>query len=137
MNPCFTHLAMHVRDLDACIDFYRDLCRLEIAHERGSGDDRVVWLSERGREREFVFVLISGGTLREQDDQDFGHLGFAVQSRREVDEIAERARRLGCLVWEPRDEPYPVGYYCGVRDPNGRIVEMSHGQPLGPGASEV
>jgi hypothetical protein len=27
-----------------------------------------------------------------------------------------------------------VGYCCGVRDPDGRFVEFSHGQPLGPGA---
>ncbi|MCZ6873564.1 MAG: VOC family protein, partial [bacterium] len=27
------------------------------------------------------------------------------------------------------------GYYCGVRDPDGNMVEFSYGQPLGPGAS--
>jgi len=37
-------------------------------------------------------------------------------------------------VWPPRDEPFPVGYYCGLRDPNGNYVEFSYGQPLGPGA---
>jgi catechol 2,3-dioxygenase-like lactoylglutathione lyase family enzyme len=33
--------------------------------------------------------------------------------------IAARARSAGCLVWEPCDEPFPVGYYCGLRDPAG------------------
>ncbi len=51
-----------------------------------------------------------------------------------VDAIAERARAAGILEWEPRQEPYPVGYYCGLRDPDGNFVEFSYGQPLGPGA---
>ncbi len=28
------------------------------------------------------------------------------------------------------------GSYCGVGDPNGKIVEFSYGQPLGPGARQ-
>jgi hypothetical protein len=51
-----------------------------------------------------------------------------------VDDIAALARDQGLLVWEPRQEPYPVGYYCGIRDPDGNFVEFSFGQPLGPGA---
>ncbi|MDO8695654.1 MAG: VOC family protein, partial [Pseudomonas sp.] len=39
--------------------------------------------------------------------------------------------------WPPRDEPYPVGYYCGVRDPAGNYVEFSYGQPLGPGSEPM
>ena len=136
MDPKLTHIAMHVEDLDAAVAFYRDLCKMNVVHERGSRGGRVVWLAERGREREFVFVVIEGGTRHEQVEGDFGHLGFAVASRTEVDAIAARARDAGCLVWEPRDEPYPVGYYCGLRDPNGRMVEVSFGQPIGPGARE-
>ena len=91
MQPVLTHLALHVRDLDACVEFYREFCAMGVVHERGGGDGRVVWLAEPGRE-------------------------------------------AGCLMWEPRDDAYPVGYYCGVRDPDGTCVEFSYGQPLGPGA---
>ncbi len=94
----------------------------------------MVWLAEPGRERDFIFVLIGGGPGRDQGAGDFSHIGFAVDSRAAVDAVADRAREAGCLMWEPRDEPYPVGYYCGVRDPDGTCVEFSHGQPLGPGA---
>ena len=59
-TPAFTHLALHVRDLEACLAFYQ--------------------------------------------------------------------------AWAPRQEPYPVGYYCGLKDPDGNFVEFSYGQPLGPGA---
>ncbi|MEM7255614.1 MAG: hypothetical protein AAF493_29800, partial [Pseudomonadota bacterium] len=51
--------------------------------------------------------------------------------------VAQKASDAGCLVWPPRDEPYPVGYYCGVKDPDGNFVEFSYGQPLGPGASDI
>ncbi len=74
MAPVLTHLALHVRDFEACVDFYRDDCQLEEVHKRG-------------------------------------------------------AEAAGRLVWRPRDEPFPVGYYCGVRDPDG--------QPLGPGAGDL
>lgn len=134
MTPNLTHLALHVRDLNACVAFYRDYCAMVTVHERGDGDERIVWLAEPGREKEFIFVLLPGGPGRKQEARDYGHLGFALESRAAVDAIAERARADGCLVWEPVDEPYPVGYYCGLRDPDGTFVEFSFGQPLGPGA---
>ncbi len=134
MQPVLTHLALHVRDLDACVAFYRRFCGLGVVRTRGGGDDRVVWLAEPGRERDFIFVLIGGGPGRDQGAGDFSHIGFAVDSRAAVDAVAERARAAGCLMWEPRDSPYPVGYFCGVRDPDGTCVEFSYGQPLGPGA---
>lgn len=134
MRPALTHIALHVRDLDACAAFYRDFCGLVLVHEREEHGRRVLWLAEPGREREFILVMIPGGPGRAQAADDFSHLGFALASAAEVDAIAARARAAGCLLWEPRREPYPVGYYCGVRDPDGYAVEFSYGQPLGPGA---
>lgn len=134
MAPRLTHLAMHVQAFDACVAFYRDVCAMRVVHERGAGETRVVWLAESGRDKELVFVLIPGGPRHEQASGDFSHIGFAVESRDAVDAIADRARADGSLVWEPREEPHPVGYYCGLRDPDGRVVEISFGQPLGPGA---
>jgi catechol 2,3-dioxygenase-like lactoylglutathione lyase family enzyme len=133
MTPTLTHLALHVRDLEACIAFYRDFCAMRVVHERDDGG-RVVWLAEPGRESEFIFVLIEGGPGRDQGERDFSHFGFALESRTAVDTVAARADAAGCLVWAPRDEPYPVGYYCGLSDPDGNFVEFSYGQPLGPGA---
>lgn len=134
MQPVLTHLALHVRKLSPCVAFYRDFCGLVESHERGHGADRVVWLAEPGREEEFVLVLIGGGPGHIRGEGDVSHLGFALESRGEVDTVAARAEAAGALLWPPRDEPYPVGYYCGVRDPDGNVVEFSYGQPLGPGA---
>lgn len=141
MTSAFTHVALHVRDLAACTAFYRDFCGLKVVHERGGeaaeAGTHVIWLAQPGRERDFIFVLLPGGPGREQGSRDFSHFGFAVESREAVDAVAEKAEEAGCLIWEPRDEPYPVGYYCGVRDPDGNAVEFSYGQPLGPGAEDL
>ncbi len=137
MRPTLTHLALHVPDLDACIAFYEQFCGMHVFHERAGKGSRIVWMAEPGKEREFIFVIMPGGQDRELADDDYSHFGFALSSRGDVDAIAARARQAGCLIWDPRDEPYPVGYYCGVRDPAGNYVEFSYGQPLGPGAEEM
>lgn len=130
-----THIALQVRDLSASIDFYRAYCGLEIVHDRTDRGTRVVWLAENGRERDLILVLIPGGHGRTPPSDDYSHLGFALASRAEVDSVAERARAEGRLLWPPKQEPFPVGYYCGVVDPDGTMVEFSYGQPLGPGVS--
>ena len=136
MTPTLTHLALHVRDLAACVAFYRDFCGMTRVHERDDGaGGQVVWLAEPGRATEFILVMLAGGPGRDQGERDFSHFGFALESRAAVDAIAEKARAAGCLIWPPREEPYPVGYYCGLSDPDGNAVEFSYGQPLGPGAS--
>ncbi|MDL0440570.1 VOC family protein [Stutzerimonas frequens] len=137
MRPTLTHLALHVPDLDACIAFYARFCGMRVFHERPGKGSRIVWMAEPGKEREFIFVIMPGGADRALAANDYSHFGFAMASREEVDAVAELAREDGCLIWEPRDEPYPVGYYCGVRDPAGNYVEFSYGQPLGPGAEDM
>jgi catechol 2,3-dioxygenase-like lactoylglutathione lyase family enzyme len=136
MSAAFTHLAMHVRDLEACVDFYETYAEMRLTHDRVNDGKRVVWLAEPGKEKDFIVVLIPGGPGREQVPTDYSHLGFALDSKEAVDAIANKARSDGILEWEPRQEPYPVGYYCGIRDPDGNFVEFSFGQPLGPSAEK-
>lgn len=137
MNASLTHVALHVADLEACVAFYRDYCGMSVCHRRSDAGSSVAWLAEPGKEKEFIIVLIDGRRDEGvQADDDFGHLGFAVESKMRVDDLAKRAEADGRLVWPPCSEPYPVGYYCGVRDPGGNVVEFSFGQPLGPGAQD-
>lgn len=133
-TPRITHIALHVADLDACVAFYQRFCGMDIVHTREVGQQRILWLAEPGRDTDFIFVMMSGGDNLLLGERDYRHFGFALGSRAAVDAIAEAGEREGCLVWRPRDEPFPVGYYCGLRDPNGNYVEFSYGQPLGPGA---
>ncbi|MGD9867100.1 MAG: VOC family protein [Hyphomicrobiales bacterium] len=130
----FTHCALHVRDVDASIAFYDTYCGLKVVHEHGEGAGRTVWLGEEGREADFVMVLVPGGSSQHRADGDMTHYGFALDSRAAVDRIARRGREAGCLFWEPQAFPDPVGYLCALEDPDGYVVEFSHGQPLGPGA---
>jgi catechol 2,3-dioxygenase-like lactoylglutathione lyase family enzyme len=135
-RPVLTHVALHCRDFAKSVAFYRAFCGLVPVHERrdAATGAAVAWLAEPGRETEFIFVLVSGGPARIRAERDYGHLGFALESRAAVDAMAERGRRAGCLLWPAREEPFPVGYYCGIADPDGNAVEFSYGQPLGPGA---
>lgn len=137
MRPTLTHLALHVPDLDACVEFYRHFCGMHVFHERAGKGSRIVWMAEPGREHEFIFVIMPGGQRRDLAADDYSHFGFALESRAAVDAVAEQAKAAGCLIWPPRDEPYPVGYYCGLRDPAGNYVEFSYGQPLGPGSEQM
>ena len=134
MKASLTHIALHVNNIDECVDFYQRYCGMKITRDRQSNDKHIYWLAEPGKEREFIIVIMPGGENRNQPEADLSHLGFAVQRKSDVDRIAKNACAEGILVWEPRQEPYPVGYYCGVRDPDGNFVEFSYGQPLGPGA---
>jgi catechol 2,3-dioxygenase-like lactoylglutathione lyase family enzyme len=134
MKPNLTHIALQVEKFDQCRLFYQDYCGMKLLHQRESHGQRVLWMSEDGREKSLILVLLEGGHYREPAQGDYSHLGFALESRQAVNRIADKARRDGCLIWEPLDNPYPVGYYCGVRDPQGNSIEFSYGQPLGPGA---
>ena len=58
----------------------------------------------------------------------FAHIGIEVPNREDVDAIAEKARELGVLHWEPRQMPDPVGYICALKDPDGNVIEISHDQ---------
>lgn len=135
MTPALTHIALQVGDLDASVTFYQEFCGMHLSHKRTDAGVRVAWIAEPGHEDDFVFVLIERPGHRAQAEEDFGHLGFALDSRAAVDAIAARAGSR--LAWPPRDHPYPTGYLCGVRDPDGNVVEFSYGQPLRPDAQHM
>ena len=134
MACVLTHIALHVVDIHASVAFYERYCGLRVIHQRDEGN--ICWMAEPGREQEMIFVLMAGGSPVQHPEKDYAHFGFALESREAVDRIAEKAKTEGCLIWPPREDPYPVGYYCGVTDPSGNYVEFSYGQPLGPGAEE-
>jgi catechol 2,3-dioxygenase-like lactoylglutathione lyase family enzyme len=132
-KPSLTHIAIHARDLEATLAFYSDYCGLEPIHQREDEPGvRVVWIAEPGREERFVIVVIEGGPGAIRRERDFSHFGFSCADREAVERLAARAEKEGRLAWPLCDAPAPLGYFCGVEDPNGNMVEFSHGQPVGP-----
>lgn len=131
MHPTFTHVAILARDIERAAEFYRRYARLAEVHRRTEHGVTVIWLGESGRERELVIVLIGAPHADAVNPAPLAHLGYAVESREEVDRLAEQARRDSILVEPPRDAGPIVGYYCIVRDPDGNLVEFSFGQSLG------
>lgn len=132
MKPVLTHLALGVQNLERTIDFYRRHARMHVVHDRHDGAMRVVWLSDRAERPEFVLVLFEVHATPPVAPSTLIHLGFAVESRADVDAAADAGRRDGILVHPPTDAGPVVGYFCIVRDPDGNQVEFSHGQPIDP-----
>ena len=44
---------------------------------------------------------MSGGVITSPLDNDYGHLGFAVSKRKDILDIANRARKENVLICEP------------------------------------
>lgn len=130
----WTHVALPTGDLDKAIAFYTALTPLVVVERFQDADGESAWLSnDKQVETPFVLVLVSfnkdkGGQLGLLTP--FAHIGIEVPQRADVEELAERARELGCLHWEPTDMPGPVGYICALKDPDGNVIEISHNQKV-------
>lgn len=132
MSAHLTHVALFVRDVARTIEFYERFVGLHVVHDRTDDGVRVVWLSERREDPDFVIVAISMAPSESNLPPHMAHLGYDLPSRAAVDAIAARGKADG--VWEqgPLDAGPIVGYYCILRDPDGNLVEFSHGQPINP-----
>lgn len=140
-RPRWTHVALPCADLDASVGWYTTYTPLVVLDRREDPDGQNAWLSHQGRtDHPFVLVLVMfydrQGTAQPQL-APFAHLGIELPQRADVDAIADRGRAAGCLAWEPRDLPAPVGYVCALHDPDGNVVEFSHDQGVYAKAQEV
>jgi catechol 2,3-dioxygenase-like lactoylglutathione lyase family enzyme len=125
-----THIALQVKDVERTIAFYERYCALRVVHDR-TDEFRVVWLGWGEDPPRFALVLLTK-SYDTNSQPPFQHIGLAVDSRAEVDAIAARATADGYdVIWPPRDGGSIVGYFCGLQDPDGNIVEFSFGQRLG------
>jgi lactoylglutathione lyase len=130
----WTHIALPSSDLDAAIEFYTTMTPLVVVATHQDEAGRNAWLSnDKQVETPFVLVLVEFAKDKGKQQPQlspFAHLGMEVPNRSDVDAIAERARGLGCLHWEPMDMPPPVGYICALKDPDGNVIEISHNQQV-------
>ncbi|MDA5193305.1 VOC family protein [Govanella unica] len=124
-----THVALQCRDLDASIAFYARYAHMRVVHRRHDGktSHEVAWLSDETRP--FVIVLIEAERVQGVLGP-IAHLGVGCASRDEVDRYAAEARAAGISVMGPEDWDYPVGYFAFLHDPDGHVLELSHGQEV-------
>jgi len=131
-RPRWTHIALPSSDLDRSVRWYERFTPLVLLSEHADAEGRSAWLSHEG-ESECPFVLVLVMFNREAGHRQpimapFAHIGIEVPERADVDAAAAAAAAEGCLVWEPRDMPPPVGYICALSDPDGNVIEISHDQ---------
>ncbi len=126
-----THVALQVRSLERSIAFYRRYCGMRVVHERQEHGIHVAWLGWGEDPPKFVIVLLEE-PYEVNRQPPWQHIGMAVDSRAEVDAAHSKATDDGLTNhWPPVDAGPVVGYYCGVPDPDGNIVEFSFGQRIG------
>jgi lactoylglutathione lyase len=130
----WTHIALPTGDLAKAIEFYTSLTPLVVVERFEDEQGESAWLSNANQvETPFVMVLVSfakdkGG--RHGVLAPFAHVGIEVPTREDVDRLAEKARALGCLHWEPQYVNEQVGYVCALKDPDGNVIEISHDQKV-------
>jgi catechol 2,3-dioxygenase-like lactoylglutathione lyase family enzyme len=138
----WTHLALPVGDIEKSIEFYTTLTPLVVVARNRDGAGDGAWLSNPDEgEEPFVLVITSfyeDGRKRYGFEegapipilQPFAHIGIELTSKEAVDEIAEKARAMGALKWEPKQMAAHIGYICAVNDPDGNTVEFSFNQKV-------
>ena len=132
-----THIALHVCNVEASVQFYREYAGLHDIHSRGDDQSCVGWISDLKRPFGLVLLQRRGGPVRRWLANQLGgfrpalaHIGVALSSRAEVDVLCEKASREGILRKPPRDAGHPVNYYGMLADPDGNNLELSFGQVM-------
>jgi catechol 2,3-dioxygenase-like lactoylglutathione lyase family enzyme len=141
-QPRWTHVALPVSNLDRAIDFYTELTPLVVVARNEDETGRGAWLSNE-KQVEDPFVLVIAEFVPDMARQfgqtpgephmtlgPFAHIGIEMPNKEDVDAIAERAREMGCLMWEPRQMPKHIGYICAAKDPDGNVIEFSWNQQV-------
>ena len=132
--PRFTHNAFPTPRLDACVAFYRAFAGMRVVKRRGEPGERVYWLAPAAADLP-VFVLVekpsSGGPVADPDPL-LRHLGFEVDTLDDLHDVHARLVAAGHDATAPQHIDDVVGTVTLTRDPDGRVVEFSHGQDVSP-----
>jgi catechol 2,3-dioxygenase-like lactoylglutathione lyase family enzyme len=131
-----------VSDLDRAIEFYTSLTPLVVVARNEDENGRGAWLSnEKQVEDPFVLVIAEflpdvARRFGQEPGQPhatlapFAHIGIELPTKEDVDQVAERAREMGVLTWEPQWMAPHIGYICAAKDPDGNVIEFSYDQKV-------
>ncbi|CAB4886920.1 unannotated protein [freshwater metagenome] len=140
-EPRFTHIALPVGNISTSVEWYERYTPLRLIDLRHDPDGETAWLCHpEPTDHPFIIVLVSlNADEGEPHGQlgPFGHLGMELPTREAVDAMALLGRADGCLAWEPKQWPAPVGYVCALNDPDGNVVEFSFDQGVYAKVREV
>lgn len=128
MGVRWTHITISVSNIERSIEFYTSFCKLSVVRDRRREGGGTVWLGPNPSPgKDPIFLLVVG---EREVTSRMDHLGFQCELREQVDQIAEQGRQLGILAVPPTDAGGSVGYFTILRDPDGHLVEFTHGQPI-------
>jgi lactoylglutathione lyase len=141
-SPRWTHIALPVRDVERSIEWYTSRTPLTLVARRHDDEGESAWLADRATEAApMVLVLVAMDAARAAPPvatlAPFAHIGIELPSRADVDAMAARGAADGNLAWPTQDLPDPVGYVCALTDPDGNMIEFSHGQQVEEITNEV
>ena len=141
-EPRWTHVAIPVSNLERAIEFYTTLTPMVVVARHQTDDGRGAWLSN-DKQVETPFVLVISEFVPEVAKRfdlvpgephatlaPFAHIGIELPNKEDVDAMAERAKEMGALHWEPRQMPAHIGYICAAKDPDGNVIEFSWNQQV-------
>lgn len=141
-EPRWTHVALPVTDLERAIEFYTTLTPLVVVARHQTADGRGAWLSnDKQVETPFVLVISQfepevGARFGVEPGKPhptlapFAHIGIELPNKEDVDAVADKAREMGVLEWEPMQMPEHIGYICAAKDPDGNVIEFSWNQKV-------
>ena len=123
MTTALTHIALHVRNREESIRFYKDWCGMV---DSSPGKDlKSPWLSSPGEEKTFALVLVSGAKEdRNQPRTDVTRMGFRIESKEELLCLYERAQGEDIVDRQFTQSPDGKRASFRIKDPNGYIVEL-------------
>lgn len=119
------HAALHVTSAERSAAFFKEYCGMEVIHSRTQADLTVKWVRVTGQPDGFMLVLLETLGELSVEPGNVDHLGFYVQDRASVDQIAAKAQTQGILLEGPVYAGPVIGYYCMIQDPDGYILEFS------------
>ncbi len=144
-RPTWTHLALHVNDIDKVIAWYEEFTHLTLLFKEEDEDGYGAWLGDKNqRENPFILVLAQFfeghdpfAPIKHPTLGPFAHIGIEVPNKQIIDDMAAKAKTADCLILGPMQMPKRIGYICFVRDPEGNVVEFSYDQGVYEKAREI
>lgn len=117
MKPHIDHLNRYVSDVDKFIEFYREVLGYELIG-KGKKENGMNYAILKGFDHE---MFISERASFEQKDDNFRHIGYAVEK---ADEILEELKMKGFIDMDMQVIVKQYSRQLYIRDPDGFEIDL-------------